>query len=161
MCLSSQRFWIFRTRRSVTNTSPDFHASGPCPLSEILPWSAFPSFLSFIVRKKKKAKTKKGSKRHEVSWTADRGVSGWAVFPTGALSKPPHLRLRGPAMILWHLHKDEGKGCTAQESGLERDRLGERACLAGILRLFMVTDNFENSMEATVPPHWKPHLCTS
>ena len=59
MCLSSQRFWIFRTRRSVTNTSPDFHASGPCPLSEILPWSAFPSFLSFIVRKKKKQKQKK------------------------------------------------------------------------------------------------------
>ena len=52
-----------------------------------------------------------------------------------------------------------GKDAQYRISPLERDHLGKLVCSAAALRLFMVTDHFENSVEAIVPPHWKISLC--
>lgn len=46
-----------------------------------------------------------------------------------------------------------GKDAQYRISPLERDHLGKLVCSAAARKLFTVTDHFENSVKAVVPPH--------
>lgn len=96
----------------------------------------------------------------ELAGHQSKGVSGGAAFPTGILSKAPHVCLSGPAVILWHLQKCKRKEGAVQEISSQEGPPGKLVCSAAVLRFFMVIDHFENSAGTGVPPQGKISLCT-
>lgn len=150
-------FWVSKDSESVGqgNSQQTLHAIwiGPWPIWDIIPSSGLLSFLFCVARR--------NNAQHKGAGQQSSGITAWAVFPTGALSKPSHLRLRGRQWSCDIYPSTSRKDVPNRKACLERDRLGKLVCSAPVLRLFYGHRQFGAFGGSHMAPHWKTHLCTS